>query len=833
MPQNNSNRTVFSAGEAEVVPVHQPTAPELVKYRHFLALTLLAGARLLLLRGQSIRHEMKFNLERAIRKAWQDSELPGADRFMVSDLLPKVIDSIESSDSSSKSHLFFSASQGSNSKFTAMEPNSLLGNTETLTDLLSGLLKKNTDQTTPFLSLFDMLWAAEATMVQSHIDRRRISQEQGDSLAAALDVDEVFERTRENKMKLAKTVLAAFNDEFTAPPLQILATVVLSQNAEAQAPLQTRRIRDTWSQLSRIREVCEASLSHLVRWLINRRVQLWGCNGELEATSHDYQQNLTEWLQLSPLQEANQSNRQDEVFYVVDCPAVHSVPRSLLEERMDKNACEPVFNAMNNKHSPTTPSDPHASFLARSKTDYLYEKNATKSFPRELKNVSLPFSTGSSLFRRVSVKKNHLPREPRFCFSASGRSLLLWGVGSNWVARFETPSAGAQKPRSYRYDVSGVQYVAAGDQRCAVIAAVGEHYELLVFKGFGLSAEAHLPIEIHDPSLPPIHMVMSRDDRYIAFTLKSEVRVYEIIAGGIVRVSFGDTGDPSASLYDMTAAPMHIASPLGNDGTPGGQETIIERKLQFSVDGKYFVIATHLTDSNAYVDVWDLSLKRWDTVPGKSQSFRLSHRTTNNKDLTCVFYDNVHHAVLLPAYFEKEFPKSSSVADKDMLKDPNSTRITHAAQSGSGSRFAIANGMNQIYLFDSNASGSTRVARIKKASHKISSSVFRPGYLSLAFPQDDEILLFWMDNGKLMLRAVRLHEGTQTSKDYDLRSDFDRLILERPTADVQLRRASLLSKQQSPELDGSLLPLVDRAGDRPSELLQLSSPVPEDGVQLE
>ena len=120
-------------------------------------------------------------------------------------------------------------------------------------------------------------------------------------------------------------------------------------------------------------------------------------------------------------------------------------------------------------------------------------------------------------------------------------------------------------------------------------------------------------------------MVMSRDDRYIAFTLKSEVRVYEIIAGGIVRVSFGDTGDPSASLYDMTAAPMHIASPLGNDGTPGGQETIIERKLQFSVDGKYFVIATHLTDSNAYVDVWDLSLKRWDTVPGKSQSFRLSH----------------------------------------------------------------------------------------------------------------------------------------------------------------------------------------------------------------
>ena len=177
-------------------------------------------------------------------------------------------------------------------------------------------------------------------MVQSHIDRRRMSQEQGHSLVAALDVDDIFDHARENKLKLAKTVLAAFNDEFTAPPLQILATVVLSQNAEAHPPLQTRRIRDTWAQLSRIREVCEASLSHLVRWLINRRVQLWGCNGELEATSHHYQQNLTEWLQLSPLQEGNQPIRQDEVLYNVDCPAAHSVPKSLLEERMDKNACE-------------------------------------------------------------------------------------------------------------------------------------------------------------------------------------------------------------------------------------------------------------------------------------------------------------------------------------------------------------------------------------------------------------------------------------------------------------------------------------------------------------
>ncbi|KAE8350718.1 hypothetical protein BDV28DRAFT_138608 [Aspergillus coremiiformis] len=882
----------------KLFPCDKPTNPELVKYRHVLALVLLAGARLLPLRGESISHDLKFNLERAIRAAWQDSELPRAERFMVSVLLPQVIGSIGSSDSAT-GHLFYPALKGSNLTVVTSESHPFHGNTETLiTDLLTALLRRNTDQLSSFVPLYDMLWVAESTIVQFHMDQRRISQEKGHILSAALNVDESFDRARENRTKLARTVLAAFDDEYNSSPLQLLATVVLSQNAEAHPPLQTRRIRDKWAQLSRIRDVWDGALCHLVRWLINRRVQLWGCNGELEAVSHDYQQNLTEWLQSSsPLQETSQVSRPDDVLYVVNCPVTHSIPRAVLEERLkgsDKNAYEqlrgnspyfmlnipcplcptytriqharilesarlsqsrigfetssnrtpffpdsmsrdttsssslshstshssvridsgdgtrspispvafkPGLGGINSKHSPTTASDPMGLFFARTKTDQSYEKPTTKSFPRELKNVTLPFSSSSSLFRRVSAKNNHLPREPRFSFSASGRSLLLWGVGSNWVTRFEIPSVGGQRPKGYRYDVSGVQYSAAGDQRCAVIAAVGEHYELLVFKGFGLSPEAHLPIEIHHHSLPPIHMVMSRDDRYVAFTLKNEVRVYELIPSGIRKVSFGGSEDPSACVCDSMAPPTHI---VGSDVTQG-QEAIIERKLQFSVDGKYFVIATHLTDSNAYVDVWDLSLKRWDSVPGKSTSFRLSHRTTNNQDLTCVFYDTVHHAIILPAFFEREFPITSSLADKDILHDPASTRIIHAAQSPTESQFAIANGMNQIYLFDSKASGTLRVTRMKKASHRISSSVFRPGYLTLSFPQDDEVLLFWMDNGKLMLRTVRLHDGTQTSKDYDLRSDFDRLMLDRPTSDLQHRRTSLLANPQRAEFEGRLI----------------------------
>jgi hypothetical protein len=104
----------------KLFPCDKPANPELVRYRQSLALALLAGARLLLLRGESIYYEMKFNLERAIRSAWQDPELPSAERFLVNNLLPKVIDSIESSDSE-KGHMFFSASGGGNPRSVASE----------------------------------------------------------------------------------------------------------------------------------------------------------------------------------------------------------------------------------------------------------------------------------------------------------------------------------------------------------------------------------------------------------------------------------------------------------------------------------------------------------------------------------------------------------------------------------------------------------------------------------------------------------------------------------------------------------------------------------------
>lgn len=148
------------------------------------------------------------------------------------------------------------------------------------------------------------------------------------------------------------------------------------------------------------------------------------------------------------------------------------------------------FSDLMTKHSNTSVTELISPLSLHTSSDQLRERQGTRSLSRELKSVKIPFPSGASLFRKASTKQK-LPRQPRSCFSATGRTLLLWGTGTNWVIRFELSSIEGQRTKSHRYDVSGVQYAAAGDRRCAVIAAVGEVYMsqvclLIMWTLFGL-----------------------------------------------------------------------------------------------------------------------------------------------------------------------------------------------------------------------------------------------------------------------------------------------------------------------------------------------------------
>ena len=134
--------------------------------------------------------------------------------------------------------------------------------------------------------------------------------------------------------------------------------------------------------------------------------------------------------------------------------------------------------------------------------------------------------------------------------------------------------------------------------------------------------QAYLTIETENQTFPVTCMVMSRNDRYVAFTLQDQVRVYEICTRTIQRVSLGSGMDRSS---DFGHRSVMGASPNAKGTAYQGkrQEAIIERKLQFSPDGKHFAIATHLGDHYAYVDVWNCTFQQWSIVPDKSKSFKL------------------------------------------------------------------------------------------------------------------------------------------------------------------------------------------------------------------
>lgn len=98
-----------------------------------------------------------------------------------------------------------------------------------------------------------------------------------------------------------------------------------------------------------------------------------------------------------------------------------------------------------------------------------------RSLSRDLKNVKIPFPIRSSSFRMGGLfGESQRPQLPKYRFSSSGNTLLFWGENSNCVVGFDLPMSLGEKPRPYRYDVSGVQCVAGGGKCCAIIAMVGQ-----------------------------------------------------------------------------------------------------------------------------------------------------------------------------------------------------------------------------------------------------------------------------------------------------------------------------------------------------------------------
>ena len=96
--------------------------------------------------------------------------------------------------------------------------------------------------------------------------------------------------------------------------------------------------------------------------------------------------------------------------------------------------------------------------------------------PSNTKSYGRTFRIKNSLRNRPHKPKDiaHLPQSPSFAFSASGYSVIVWGKGNDFLARFDIPSNEALPIQGCKYDLVGIEAAAAGNHRCAIIATAGE-----------------------------------------------------------------------------------------------------------------------------------------------------------------------------------------------------------------------------------------------------------------------------------------------------------------------------------------------------------------------
>ena len=172
--------------------------------------------------------------------------------------------------------------------------------------------------------------------------------------------------------------------------------------------------------------------------------------------------------------------------------------------------------------------------------------------------------------------------------------------------------------------------------------------------------------------------------------------------------------------------------------------------------------------------------------------------TLNDGDLTSVFYNSTKKAAHVTAFLAKEYPLLIPIPGHGNLQNETySTKIIQGAQSPTGETFTVANAMTEIIQFEYTARGTLSPRKLRKASSRISQSVFKPGAIALAMPLETVLQMFWVKDGKCMLRSVKMGPVEQTY-DHDLRPHYDRLLTLK-TKPVIARAPSLMI----PELDAT------------------------------
>ncbi|KAF1817394.1 hypothetical protein P152DRAFT_510633 [Eremomyces bilateralis CBS 781.70] len=373
-----------------------------------------------------------------------------------------------------------------------------------------------------------------------------------------------------------------------------------------------------------------------------------------------------------------------------------------------------------------------------------------------------------------------------FTFSIMGDSVLVWGAPNSGIAKLDIGTS-SHALKSAWYNIPNVQYAAAGNHRSAIIASDGHRRKIITVTDGSSEIESDLDIELSHRPIPEICISVSRDDNYIAMTLNDDIHIFQVQSRRVRRVILHDREQASPLHGSHHPKKNQVLSPSKKalswrevTQETARQNAILERKLSFTKNNNMLIVATHLADHCVYLDVWEANSDGlWGVKTDYNRSFKLPPWTTNDGDLTSIFYDSLHRSAFLTAFLGKTYPLIIPIPGYDHLHpDDLSPRTLCAAQSPSCIRYAALTSLTDLHLFDYKANGTLSPRRIKKATAKIPSVALKVGHVGLAMPSDTTVQIYWTKDTKLMLRTVSLRSEQETVTDRDLRSEYDRVVAE-------------------------------------------------------
>ncbi|KAF2436818.1 hypothetical protein EJ08DRAFT_3976 [Tothia fuscella] len=757
--------------KSKLFPPDQPADEGRNTQRLLLVHTLLSGTRLLLLRNEQLALEKLKRLERAMEAVWYEhKDLPEREHFIIFELLPEALDTESPTENQAGDDYAATLRQFGVPPFQeglyplCVRPIKLCSLT------FSNISQGSPDWLSWYWVLFDALWASESALVQAHVDQYNEPSSPVSPNTQNPNVITQLQNARRN-------IIAAV---FRAPkPSEVLPGACILESLNATV-LGWHEEAEPYRQQVSEKQILEFNfaLHSFVAWMSERNTRAQQLNLCPKCGPLTQQQSARTVHRSEPLNSPT-SPSQD----LLETPS-SSDAASLSQTT---NTSESLSSTTAGISLPTlTSGDTDQSTvisretLSRSRSDETSSSKETK----DSWNVRALTIRRALKPSKEKLAKEETCRPSSFCFSSSGRSLIIWGGNSCGFMRIGlSPTNAGVVDGAAKWELDCIKAVACGDERCVAIASHQERFVLVSFYGRHPLPEAQVDLDIPLRHYTDSCIVVSKNDYLVALAVNDSVHLYRLSRGNITRVVITD----QTHFYQHLASQRRFSdgtSPQALSSREDAQEaqnesTVVERRISFSPSSEKLIICTQLSDHYCYIDVYNCESDPCITITRNPHSFKLPPWTTNDGGFTNIFYDDIHHLALLTAFISKGYQSLICMDTNEVLEAGSFfSKVVHAAQSPSGSTFIIANGMSEIIHLNVKPNRTLSPRKLKKAGAKISSSAFRPNNMVLSMPDEGTVFAFWVKDLKFILRTMKIAEG-ESYTDLDLRPHVDRLHSDR------------------------------------------------------